>query len=105
MSPSHNGTSVALDAYTVNTSTTSNIGIDVDKLLDAEKRVKEAHYEALCTDREVAFFTFSMTSMGRLRSSADHFLRWLANCHPETECGRDVFRRYLSRRIVVCTVK
>eukprot|EP00617_Octactis_speculum_P027411 CAMPEP_0185759996 /NCGR_PEP_ID=MMETSP1174-20130828/18819_1 /TAXON_ID=35687 /ORGANISM="Dictyocha speculum, Strain CCMP1381" /LENGTH=83 /DNA_ID=CAMNT_0028440613 /DNA_START=256 /DNA_END=507 /DNA_ORIENTATION=- len=32
----HNGTSVALGAYTANTSTASNMGIDVDKLLDAK---------------------------------------------------------------------
>ena len=78
---------------------------DVDKLLDAERRVKEARYEALCTDREVLFFTFGMASMGRLSDSADHFLRWLANCLPETECSRNMFRQYWSRRVVVRTLK
>ena len=37
----YNGANVAIDAYTVDTSATSNIGTDVDKLLDAEKFVKE----------------------------------------------------------------
>ena len=78
---------------------------DVDKLLDAERRVKEARYEALCTDREVFFFTFGMTSMGRLSASADQFLRRLANCLLDTECSRDMFRQYWSRRVVVRTLK
>ena len=78
---------------------------DVDKLLDAELRVKEARYEALCTDRDVLFFTFGMASMGRLSDSADQFIRWLANCLPETECSRNMFRQYWSRRVVVRTLK
>ena len=60
-------------------SATSNIGTDADRLLDAEKRFKDARYVAVCIAREVTLFTFGMTSMGHLSSSADHFLRWLAN--------------------------
>ena len=54
----YNGVTVAVDAYTLDAAAPSNMHTDVDKLLDAERRVKEARYEALCTDREVLFFTF-----------------------------------------------
>ena len=48
-----NGVTVAVDVYTLDAAAPSNMYTDVDKLLDAERRVKEARYEALCTDREV----------------------------------------------------
>ena len=73
--------------------------------MDAERLLKENRHGALCTDQEILFFIFGMTSMGRLSASADHFIRWLANCLPDTECSRDMFRRYWSRRVVVRTLK
>ena len=55
--------------------------------------------------KRLKYFTFGMASMGRLSDSADKFLRWLANCLPETECSRNMFRQYWSRRVVVRTLK
>jgi len=101
----HNGVTVAVGAYTLDTTAASNTGIDVDKLVDAEQLLKENRCGAPRTDREILFFTFAMTSMGRLSASAEHFLCWLANCLPDTECSRDMFRQYWSRRVVVRTLK
>ena len=101
----HNGVTVAADVSSLDTSAPSDVHTGVGKLLDAEKLVKETRYGALCTDREVLFFTFGMTSMGRLSSSAEHFFRWFTNCLPDTECSRDMFRQYWSRRVIVRTLK
>ena len=101
----YNGVTVAVDAYTLDAAAPSNMYTDVDKLFDAEERVKGVRYGELCDDRNVLFFTFGMASMGRLSDSADQFIRWLANCLPETECSRNMFRQYWSRRVVVRTLK
>ena len=66
---------------------------------------KRERYLTLCSAREVVFFTFGMAALGRLSSSAEHFLRWLANCLPGTDCERGKFFQYWSRRIVVATLK
>eukprot|EP00617_Octactis_speculum_P016684 CAMPEP_0185746656 /NCGR_PEP_ID=MMETSP1174-20130828/5269_1 /TAXON_ID=35687 /ORGANISM="Dictyocha speculum, Strain CCMP1381" /LENGTH=169 /DNA_ID=CAMNT_0028421487 /DNA_START=900 /DNA_END=1406 /DNA_ORIENTATION=- len=101
----HNGATVAVDACALGTVAVSDIGTDVYTLLDAEQLVKENRYGALCTDREVLFFNFSMTSMDCLSASAEYFHRWLASCLLDTECNRDMFRQYWSRRVVVRTLK
>ena len=64
---------MAVDVYTLDAAAPSNMHTGVDKLFDAERRVKEARYEALCINREVLFFTFGMASMGRLGDSAEQF--------------------------------
>ena len=89
-----NRVTVAVDAYALDTAAASNIGTDVDKLLDAEQLLMENRYGALCTDKDFFFFTYGMTSMGRLSASTEHFLRWLANCLPDTKCSRDMFHQY-----------
>ena len=66
---------------------------------------KRERYLTFRSAREVVFFTFGMAALGRLSSSAEHFLRWLANCLPGTDCERDIFLQYWSRRIVVATLK
>ena len=97
--------SVAVDVYTADPAATSNLRSDVDELLNAVEDEKRERYLTLRSAREVVFFTFGMAALGRLSSSAEHFLRWLANCLPGTDCERDKFFQYWSRRIVVTTLK
>ena len=78
----YNGSAIAVDVYTADPAAPSNLRYDVNKLLDDVEEEKRERYLTFCTDREVVFFTFGMASMGRLGSSAEHFLRWLANCLP-----------------------
>ena len=85
----YNGTTIAVDVYTADPAASSNLRFDVEKLLDVVEEEKIERYLTLCTDREVVFFTFGMAAISRLSSSAEHFLRWLANCLPGTNCERD----------------
>ena len=87
----HNGAVIAVDVYTVDHAATSNLRSDGDKLLNAVEDEKRERYLTLRSAREVIFFTFGMAALGRLSSSAEHFLRWLANCLPGTDCERDKF--------------